>query len=308
MTVADVSADAQAGLPDRVPVEIDSGGVTLVGHLHLPRGSVPASGHPALVVAGPWTQVEQQSAHAYATRLAERGYAALSVDFRHWGRSGGEPRYVESPEKVDDLLAGVGFLQQRPEVDGGRIGAYGVCFGAGYALAAAARDGRVRAVVTTAAWLHDLPSLVAMFGQEEIDRRLRAAEQARRAWEQDRTLVTVPAWSDSDPEAGMTFPGGYYSTAERGAIPEWANQLAVLSWTDWIGFDAVALAPQVHAPTLFVHSDGSALPDNVRRAHATLGGPAHLFWTVGGHFDFYDREPQLGLAVDVAAAFLRTVL
>lgn len=82
----------------------------------------------------------------------------------------------------------------------------------------------------------------------------------------------------------------------------------MLSWPDWVNLDAVALAPEVRVPTLFIHSDGSALPDNVRAAHDSLGGPAHLFWTTGNHFDFYDREPWVTLSTDVAAAFLRTVL
>lgn len=136
--------------------------------------------------------------------------------------------------------------------------------------------------------------MVAVCG-EEVERRLRVGADARRAWERDGMLQTVPAWADGDPEAGMNVPGGYYSTPGRGAIPEWPNRLAVLSWTDWVGFDAVALAPQVEVQTLFVHSDGSALPANVRTAADSLGGPASVLWTQGGHFDFYDQGPQLSL-------------
>ena len=289
-------------------VKFRSDGDELVGNLFLPEGPVPDGGYAAMVVAGPRTQVKEQTADAYGAKLAGRGYAALSFDFRSWGESEGEPRYHESRGKTSDLGAAVSFLAARPGIDARRIGLYGVCFGAGYVLAAAARDRRVRAVVTTAAWLHDRPSLVATFGEEEIERRLRAGTEAREGWEADGTLETVPAWEEGNPEAGMSFPGGYYSTPDRGAIPEWPNKLAVLSWPDWVNLDAVALATEVRAPTLLIHSDGSALPDNVRRAYAGLGGPAHLFWTVGDHFDFYDREPWVTLSTDVAAAFLRTVL
>ena len=289
-------------------VTFTSGGDGLVGNLFLPEGPTPNGGHAAMVVAGPWTQVKEQTANTYGARLAARGYAALSFDFRFWGESGGEPRYFESQDKISDLGEAISFLATRPEIDAGRIGLYGVCFGAGYVLVAAARDERVRAVVTTAAWLHNRPSLAALFGEEEVERRLRVGAEARRKWEADGTLKSVPAWEDGNPEAGMSFPGGYYSTPERGAIPEWPNKLAVLSWPDWVNLDAVALAPEVRAPTLFIHSDGSALPDNVRAAHDSSGGPAHLFWTVGNHFDFYDREPWVTLSADVASAFLRTVL
>lgn len=303
------TAPADAGRAYRTErVTFPGGGAELVGHLFVPDGPPPDGGYAALVLAGPWTQVKEQTADIYGARLAGRGFAALSLDFRYWGESGGEPRFFESQDKIGDLGSAVSFLAGRPDVDAGRIGAYGICFGAGYVLAAAVRDERIRAVVTTAAWIHDRPSLAAMFGEEEIERRLRVGAEAGERWRGDGVLQTVPAWEDGNPEAGMSFPGGYYSTPERGAIPEWPNQLAVLSWPDWVDLDAVALAPEVRVPTLFVHSDGSALPDNVRKAHADLGGPAHLFWTKGDHFDFYDREPQVSLSADVAAAFLRTVL
>ncbi len=305
-TAADPGASEEGYRAERVTFPGDGG--DLVGHLFVPDGPIPDGGHAALVLAGPWTQIKEQTTDTYGAHLARRGFAALSIDFRHWGESDGDPRFFESQDKIDDLGAAVSFLTSRPETDAARIGAYGICFGAGYVVAAATRDERIRAVVTTAAWIHDRPSLVAMFGEEEIERRLRVGAEARRRWEEDGVLDTVPAWEDGNPEAGMSFPGGYYSTPERGAIPEWPNKLAVLSWPDWVNFDAVALAPRVRVPTLFVHSDGSALPDNVRKAYANLGGPAHLFWTIGDHFDFYDRELQVSLSVEVATAFLRTVL
>jgi hypothetical protein len=57
-----------------------------------------------------------------------------------------------------------------------------------------------------------------------------------------------------------------------------------------------------------VHADEAALPDNARRFFAAVPGAKHLLWTVGTQTDFYDREPQVGLAVDIAVAhFARTL-
>jgi fermentation-respiration switch protein FrsA (DUF1100 family) len=48
-------------------------------------------------------------------RLAQLGYAALVVDPRYRGESGGEPRCYENPAaKVEDLRAAVSFLSDRP--------------------------------------------------------------------------------------------------------------------------------------------------------------------------------------------------
>src|SRR5262249_60041921 len=48
--------------------------------------------------------------------------------------------------------------------------------------------------------------------------------------------------------------------------------------------------------------------DNAKKFFAALTGPKHLFWTTGTQTDFYDREPQVGLAVDVAVAHFRHTL
>jgi hypothetical protein len=75
-----------------------------------------------------------------------------------------------------------------------------------------------------------------------------------------------------------------------------------MAWTDWLTYDALAAAPGVTVPTLLVHSDDSAYPDNVRRFHAALGGSRDLFWTQGAHVDFYDRDPYVAKAVASAVA------
>ena len=51
-------------------VTFSSGGSELVGHLFLPDRPVPDGGHAAMVVAGPWTQVKEQTADAYGAKLA----------------------------------------------------------------------------------------------------------------------------------------------------------------------------------------------------------------------------------------------
>ena len=88
----------------------------------------------------------------------------------------------------------------------------------------------------------------------------------------------------------MFFPLDYYASGERGAVREWTKRFAVMSWADWLTFDAIAAAPSVSAPTLMVHADEAALPENARRFFAALPGPKHLFWTVGTQIDFY-RSP-----------------
>ena len=58
----------------------------------------------------------------------------------------------------------------------------------------------------------------------------------------------------------MFFPLDYYGSNGRGAVPAWTNRFAVMSWSDWLTFDAVSAAKGVSVPTLMVHADEAALP------------------------------------------------
>ncbi len=109
------------------------GGVTLVGNLYLPENYKPGDRLPGIMVAGTWTSVKEQMAERYARRMAQRGYAALSFDFRNYGESGGEPRQYESARlKSADIQSAAQYLRSRPEVDPERIGGLAVCASASY--------------------------------------------------------------------------------------------------------------------------------------------------------------------------------
>lgn len=295
--------------PERV--EFVSDGETLVGLLYRPAGLPPDANPPAVVVAPPWLNVKEQVATRWAQAMADRGVAALAFDYRYWGESGGKPREYESASaKVADIQAAVAFLRGRPDLDGARIGGLGICFGAGHMLLAAGRDGDIRSVATVAAWLHDKPSLAAVFGQAEVDRRYEAAREARAAFKADGRVEYVPAASRTDKTAGMYFPGEgfFYADPARGEIPQWTNRMAVMSWDEWLDLDGVAAAAEVGQPLLIVHSDGSALPDNARKALAAAKGPKDLFWTEGEHTQFYDSPAPVAKAAEAVAAHFRRTL
>jgi fermentation-respiration switch protein FrsA (DUF1100 family) len=276
------------------------GADTLVGDLHLPD----AGRGPGVIVSGSWTTVRQQMAGLYARRLAARGFAALAFDFRGWGESGGGPRHAEAPaRKAEDLAAAAAWLAASPRVAPGGVHALAICASAGYAARAAIHGAPLRSLALVAPWLHDRPLLETVYGGPAgVAQRLERAAAARRRWETAGELDEVPAVSTTDEAAAMFGRFEYYLDAARGAIPEWDNRFAVLSWSDWLGFDGVALAPRVPAPTFVVHGDQAAIPDGARRflaglAPAARGGAA---WLDGTQFDFYDQDPQVDASVDHA--------
>ncbi|MER3499963.1 MAG: hypothetical protein IMHGJWDQ_000435 [Candidatus Fervidibacter sp.] len=126
-------------------------GQTVYGMLHLPdrEGKVPAV---ALCHGFTGNRIEAHRLFVKMARcLATNGIAALRFDFRGCGESEGDFEQVTVSSEITDALAALDFLRKQPEIDPERIGLIGLSLGGCVATCAAARDGRVRALVLWAA-------------------------------------------------------------------------------------------------------------------------------------------------------------
>lgn len=99
----------------------------------------------------------------------------------------------------------------------------------------------------------------------------------------------------------------YYLNPPRGAIPEWsADKFAVMSWEDWLTFDPMPVAKNISQPTLMIHSDSAALPDNVKKFFSDIPNTNKLLrWTQGTQFDFYDQPKQVSESVAAIDRFFK---
>lgn len=135
------------------------GGITLGGTLTLPTNA-----------RGPWPAVAtitgsgQQDRDEFipfaggirlfaqvADTLSRRGIAVLRLDDRGIGASTGSAATSTSADFADDIRAAIAFLRGRSDIDGNRIAIVGHSEGGAIAPMIAARDPRVRAMVTMAA-------------------------------------------------------------------------------------------------------------------------------------------------------------
>jgi hypothetical protein len=299
------AAQEKAGIPVTPPlttverVTFKSGGATLVGWLHRPvNGSGKTA--PAVVVTGAWITVKEQMPLRYAKRLVEAGYAALIFDFRGYGESNGMPRSYESPaRKTDDILAAADFLRHREDVDGSRIGLLGICASSGYAAAAASRDPQIKSLALVAPWLHDEAIVKEVYGAT-YETKLAAGLSAKAWHEASGEVRYVLASSSTDTTAAMHGPVeflDYYLNPNRGMIPQWDNRFAELSWAEWLTFDGIASAPQIHAPVQMVHSESAAIPQGAKLFYEHLATTKDIVWLdERTQFDFYDQEATVSVA------------
>jgi dienelactone hydrolase len=288
-----------------------SGGATIVGRVHRQDGPGGlAERQPAVLVSGSWLTVKEQMADHYAAALARRGYTAITFDFAGFGRSSGDLRQVELPSrKIADMTAAATFASTLSCVHPGRVGYVGVCASAQYALTAIAQGAPIASFASVAGWFHDITTVAPFYGGTAgVDERLARGEAATDRYLADGEIVTVPAYAPGDDRAGMFIELDYYGDPARGAIPEWRNEMAEMTWVPWLTFDGLAGASDVGVPTLFVHSDGCVFPENIEALRRRLRGPVEVAWGAGTQVDFYDRPEQVDFAVDAIDAHFAATL
>lgn len=133
-------------------------GITLAADMYVPKD---AKGKlPALAVSGPFGAVKEQSSGLYAQIMAERGYLTIAFDPSFTGESGGQPRYMASPDiNTEDFQAAVDFLSIQENVDSEKIGIIGICGWGGMALNVAAIDTRIKATLVST--MYDMTRVAA---------------------------------------------------------------------------------------------------------------------------------------------------
>ncbi len=123
-------------------------GITLAADMYTPKET---SGKlAAIAVCGPFGAVKEQASGLYAQTMAEKGFLTIAFDPSYTGESGGEPRYMASPDiNTEDFQAAVDFLSVQDNVDPEKIGIIGICGWGGMALNVAALDTRIKATVAS---------------------------------------------------------------------------------------------------------------------------------------------------------------
>jgi pimeloyl-ACP methyl ester carboxylesterase len=117
---------------DTVAVRFDNpraAGVTLAGTLTVPRGKGPFPVALLITGSGPEDRDEMVFGHrpflVLADHLTRHGIAVLRLDDRGVGGSTGSFSRATSEDFASDIVAGIGFLKTRKEVDARKIGLVG---------------------------------------------------------------------------------------------------------------------------------------------------------------------------------------
>ncbi len=291
-------------------------GIRLTADLYLPADTV-ARPLAAVAVAGPFGAVKEQVSGLYAQTLAERGFLAIAFDPSYTGESGGEPRYVASPDiNTEDFCAAVDYLSTRDDVDPERIGILGICGWGGLAINAAAIDTRIRA--TVASTMYDMSRVTAngYFDTMDADARhaLRRALCAQRTADaKSGTCARAGGVVDPLPADAPQFVREYYDyyKTPRGYHPRSLNSNDGWNKTSALTFlnqPILAYSDEIRSAVLVVHGEKAHSRYFGEDAFRRLRGDNKELRIVpdANHTDLYDRTDKIPF--DAIERFLRTYL
>jgi dienelactone hydrolase len=127
-------------------VTFQNGPVRLAGTVTVPKR---AGRHPAIIlIHGAGGTIPTRDFGYWSSYFSGHGVAVLAFDKRGGGASTGDANTATYEDLADDVLAGLGYLQSRSDIDPRRIGFYGTSNGGYIAPLAAARSGGRVAVIT----------------------------------------------------------------------------------------------------------------------------------------------------------------
>jgi fermentation-respiration switch protein FrsA (DUF1100 family) len=282
--------------------------------INFPEDFDPSKTYPAVIVSHPGGGVKEQTAGTYAKKLAEQGFVTIAYDASYQGESGGLPRQTENPSvRTEDVSAVLDHLTTLPYVDAGRIGAMGICAGAGYTANAAINDPRIKAVGTVSAvnigqmfrngWDNnvkdaDASPLIKM-GADARTADAKGGEPAR--------FPLAPMNEKDAPNEELRQAWEYYHTP-RAQYPTSPGYMTTRSLDQIIPYDAYSKAEAFLTQPLQVIAGSEAgskwMSDDLFKRAASKDKNFHVV-EGSNHMQLYDGEAQVAEAIGVLGPFFK---
>lgn len=275
-------------------------GITLAADLYEPKNA--SDKLSAVAVCGPFGAVKEQSSGLYAQELAERGFLTIAFDPSFTGESGGQPRYVASPDiNTEDFSAAVDFLSTLDSVDPERIGILGICGWGGMSINAAAMDTRIKA--TVASTMYDMTRVSAKGYFDEADSadaryEMKKALNAQRTEDYKNGEYKLGGGVvDPLPDNAPFFVKDYYDyyKTERGYHKRSLNSNGGWNMTSSLSFinmPILAYSDEIRSAVLVIHGEKAHSCYFSKDAFAKLKGDNKELMIIPDavHTDLYDRK------------------
>ena len=305
------------------PTFAEGSGITLAADMYVPKD---AEGKlPAIAVSGPFGAVKEQCSGLYAQTMAERGFLTIAFDPSFTGESGGQPRFMASPDiNTEDFMAAVDFLSLNDKVDADRIGIIGICGWGGMAINTAALDTRIKA--TVASTMYDMTRVNAngYFDSEDSEEQRYEKKAAMCA----QRLADLKAGEyelgggviDPLPEDAPYFVKDYHSyyKTDRGYHERSLNSNGgwnVIGCESFMNQPILKYSNEIRSAVMVMHGDkahsfyfGKDAYENMVNGNKYADNKEMLVIEGASHTDLYDGGENEAIPFDKLQAFFEKYL
>ena len=272
-------------------------GIELVADYFSPKD---ANGKlPAIACCGAFGAVKEQHSGLYAQEMASRGFVTIAFDPSFTGESGGEPRYMNSPDiNVEDFQAAVDYLSNLEEVDNNKISIIGICGWGGMAIQTACIDTRIKA--TVAITMYDMSRVTGNGYFDEQDNeesryKMRVAINNQRTVDFKNGSYLLGGGVVDDPTGMPWFVQQYYDyyKTNRGYHKRSLNSNGgwnVTAGTSLLNTRLFTYASEIRSAVLLVHGEDAHSKYFSENAFKLLKGDNKELFIVknANHCDLYD--------------------
>lgn len=259
---------------------------------------------PIIVMAHGFGATQDGGLPAYANHFAEHGLATLTFDYRHFGKSAGEPRQLLNVQKqIDDWHAAIEFVRSLKQIDSSRLALWGTSFAGGHVLTVAASEHNLKAVVSQVPFVDGLASInlnhqtAKLIGTGILD-----VGKHCLGLPPQKIRIVGPPNSLSAMIAGNA-EAGYMALVEHSK--EWKNEVLARIILTVPTYRPAKSVKKIQAPVLYLIAKNDQITPAKPAIKACQNTPnSELIMLDGGHFDPY-VAPLFESVVNAQTDFLK---
>ncbi len=256
---------------------------TLAGHLYQPeKGHRP---FPLVILCHGFCGVKELLIPAYAEFFAKNGYAALTFDYRGFGKSEGESGRLVPKLQIEDIRAAIDYSHQLDVIDSDRIALWGTSFGGANAIVAAAQDQRVKCLLVQLTFADGERVITHGMSDEEQARFQQTIKRMQEKKAATGREMMVPVSKVLTDEQSLVF-----YKANREQFPALGIKIPFLTVAETMQHKPEQSIKDISAPILIVAAEKDSVnpPEESQCLYQQACEPKKLHTEMGAtHYDLY---------------------
>jgi len=265
-------------------------GILLHAWLYLPENlSAPI---PCIIMGHGFGGTKDMGLESYAVRYQKAGFAVLVFDYRHFGKSGGEPRQlIWIPYQLEDWSAAIKYARGLKEIDPAKIALWGTSMSGGHVIVTAAKDNQIACAVAQCPGLDGRASGEMLFKRVGIGYLLRLIMHGQRDYFRSWFGLSphkIPIVGKPGSIACLTTPDAY-EEFRKSAPNTFINEVCARILLRGDKYRPVKHAQDVRCPVLLqICEYDSIIPKSAaEETEKKLGKYVDAIYYPIGHFDIY---------------------